>query len=339
MFVPMLFMPLSWWIVPESIRWLISKDNRKAATATITQVASFNGVQLSETQKKDVDEFLRYQDPVGNVSVWNLLKKPRLRKHFFALCVLLVTIRLLYDAHVRITQFLEYNLFVTFSVASALECFSGFAAYILADKWGRRSSLVFMFATSSVIELVRAISGSGEAERNLQLSLHFLGKFTITTAINVAFMMPVEVLPTVARSQASSIIHTIGFAIAFVSPFIVHWAESCRQCALLVLCIVAAVGALTCLLLLPETLDMDLPDTLQEGEDFARGQPRFPCCSRQHKNEDRYRVEEEEKGKHKVVLSGSKGSYIGRSSSKVGIKVQLSELDIRNGSFISGLNI
>ena len=40
-------------------------------------------------------------------------------------------------------------------------------------------------------------------------------------------------------------------------------AESCRQCALLVLCCVSALGAVTCMLFLPETLGMDLPDTLQ----------------------------------------------------------------------------
>ena len=89
--------------------------------------------------------------------------------------------------------------------------------------------------------------------------------------------------------------------------------ESCRQCALPVLCCVSALGAITCMIFLPETLgrdcmlflpealdmlflpetlgmlflpealgcmlflpytfNMDLPDTLEK--DFARRQPRF----------------------------------------------------------------
>jgi len=291
MYSPMLLVPLSWWIIPESIRWLISKDNLKDANKTILRVAHLNSANLSEHSKQEIELFLRYQEPQKQVSVISVLRTPRLRKHFLALCVVLISIRLLYDAHVRITKFLEYNLFVTFSVASALEVFSGFAAYVLADRCGRRSTLVVMFGMSSVIEAVRAVADS--SNRHVLLGMHFLGKFSITTAINLAFMLPVEVLPTVARSQACSIIHTLGFAVCFFSPLIVYWAESCRQCALLVLCCVSALGAVTCMLFLPETLGMDLPDTLQEGEEFARGQPRFALLRRRTR-EDKYRPGNEE---------------------------------------------
>ena len=37
------------------------------------------------------------------------------------LLTLRMSIRFLYDAHVRITQFINYNFFVAFSVSSALE--------------------------------------------------------------------------------------------------------------------------------------------------------------------------------------------------------------------------
>lgn len=53
------------------------------------------------------------------------------------------------------------------------------------------------------------------------MALHFGGKLSITTAMDIAFMFPVEVLPTVARSQAVSFIHTLGFVISFASPYIV----------------------------------------------------------------------------------------------------------------------
>jgi len=56
----------------------------------------------------------------------------------------------------------------------------------------------------------------------LQLLLHSMGKITITLAVNLCFMFPVEVLPTVARSQAAGVIHTLGFMVAFVSPYIVY---------------------------------------------------------------------------------------------------------------------
>ena len=39
---------------------------------------------------------------------------------------------------------------------------AGFAAYVLADRCGRRSTLVVMFGLSSVIEAVRAVADSSE---------------------------------------------------------------------------------------------------------------------------------------------------------------------------------
>jgi hypothetical protein len=50
---------------------------------------------------------------------------------------------------------------------------------------------------------------------------------------------------------------------------------------LLVLGIVGVLGGITALFL-PETLDKELPQTLQDGENFGKGQQflDFPCCSK-----------------------------------------------------------
>ena len=42
-------------IIPESIRWLISKDNLKDANKTILRVAHLNSANLSEHSKQEIE--------------------------------------------------------------------------------------------------------------------------------------------------------------------------------------------------------------------------------------------------------------------------------------------
>ena len=52
--------------------------------------------------------------------------------------------------------------------------------------------------------------------------LYFTNKLFIVTILDVALMMPVEVLPTVVRSSGSSVVHSLSYMGAVASPFIVQ---------------------------------------------------------------------------------------------------------------------
>lgn len=90
-----------------------------------------------------------------------------------------------------------------------------------------------------------------------------------------------EVLPTVVRAQGVALIHIMGYVASILAPFVVYLGEINAMLPLLILGLLGILGGLLSLLL-PETLDQELPQTLEDGENFGRNQKFWdmPCIKR-----------------------------------------------------------
>ena len=105
-----------------------------------------------------------------------------------------------------------------------------------------------------------------------------MGRFFINISYNVGLQYAAELLPTVVRAQGVALIHIMGYAATIASPFIVYLDVVSSVLPLLVLGVIGILGG--CLsLYLPETLNKDLPQTLQDGEIFGKDQGMWdlPC--------------------------------------------------------------
>lgn len=111
-------------------------------------------------------------------------------------------------------------------------------------------------------------------------TLAILGRFWINISYNIGLQYAAEVLPTVVRAQGVALIHIMGYVASILSPFVVYLDVVSSILPLLVLGVIGIVGGLVTLFL-PETLDKDLPQTLQDGEDFGKEQKMwdFPCIN------------------------------------------------------------
>ena len=77
-----------------------------------------------------------------------------------------LSVRLLTDCHIRLSQVFEGStIFVTVSVASALEMPAGMLAFFSADKLGRKMTIVVGFAMLFIGEGVLALTYSGTATK------------------------------------------------------------------------------------------------------------------------------------------------------------------------------
>lgn len=68
-----------------------------------------------------------------------------------------------------------------------------------------------------------------------------------------------------------ALIHIMGYVASIIAPFIVYLAVISPVLPLLLLGILGIIGGALALFL-PETLDHELPQTLQDGEDFGKDQ-------------------------------------------------------------------
>lgn len=83
------------------------------------------------------------------------------------------------------------------------------------------------------------------------------------------------------RAQGVALIHIMGYVASILAPYVVYLDVVSSILPLLVLGTLGIIGGILTLFL-PETLDKDLPQTLQDGEDFGRDQKMwdFPCIGR-----------------------------------------------------------
>lgn len=101
--------------------------------------------------------------------------------------------------------------------------------------------------------------------------LAIAGRFCMNITYNIGLQYAAELLPTVVRAQGVTLIHITGFIASIISPFIVYLSAIASFLPLLLLGIFGLIAG--CLVLaLPETLGQELPQTLQDGEDFGKDQ-------------------------------------------------------------------
>ncbi|KAF4533431.1 hypothetical protein B566_EDAN001156 [Ephemera danica] len=112
-------------------------------------------------------------------------------------------------------------------------------------------------------------------------TLAIMGRFSVNISYNIGLQYAAELLPTVVRAQGVALIHIMGYVAAIVSPFVVYLGNVSPALPFLVLGGLAIIGGILSLFL-PETLNHELPQTLQDGEDFGKDQEffEFPCCGK-----------------------------------------------------------
>lgn len=105
-----------------------------------------------------------------------------------------------------------------------------------------------------------------------------MGRFCVNISYNIGLQYAAELLPTVVRAQGVALIHIMGYVASIVAPFVVYLGVFHAVLPLMVLGVLGIAGGVLALFL-PETLDKELPQTLQDGEEFGKDQGLWdmPC--------------------------------------------------------------
>ncbi|XP_053978620.1 organic cation transporter protein isoform X1 [Hylaeus volcanicus] len=271
------------WLVPESARWLVSQGQIDRAIGILNKFERVNGTKVPEDVYKRFREtcakICKEEEADRTYSVLDLFKTPRLRNITILFIVIWMAISLVFDGHVRNVDNLGLNVFVTFTIAAATELPADTFLTVVLDRWGRR----WLACGSLVISGIFSIWASAVSSNIYSATLAILGRFWINISYNIGLQYAAEVLPTVVRAQGVALIHIMGYVASILAPFVVYLDVVSSILPLLVLGVIGIAGGLITLFL-PETLDKDLPQTLQDGENFGRDQKMwdFPCISRKN---------------------------------------------------------
>lgn len=290
------FLLLSYmWIMPESVRWLVSQGRRNDAIKIINKAAKVNGVEvpkhlLEETNPEipSVDGTISMANsnadlvkdepgPKVKRTVLDLLKTPNMRKRSLNMFFCWAVCTLVYYGLSSNSGNLGGNIFVNFIATMLIEIPSYVFSYLVLDRMGRKGTLSFVLLLGGGACFISGFIPEDIGWLIVTLSL--VGKFGIAAAFAIVYVYSAEIFPTEYRSVgigACSMCARVG---GIIAPFIASLADIYTPLPLLVFGVLSIISG--CLIvLLPETVGCELPQTLQESEEFGKDQPiwYFSCC-------------------------------------------------------------
>ncbi|XP_066993624.1 organic cation transporter protein isoform X2 [Anabrus simplex] len=265
---------LYYWLIPESVRWLLAKQQNSKATLIIRKAADMNGVQLSERLLTSFSE--KEKDPRGLIKAEDKEKGPLSAMKEVCKSRKLVVRALMLFFIWASCAFVYYGLsvnstsmggdkYLNFALVCLVEIPGYTMSWITMNKFGRRRSLAASLFLCSITCLGAAFAPQGMVWAEILLFL--IGKLGITSSFGIVFVFTAELYPTMIRSAgvgASSTMARIG---AMVAPFAPLLAQFYQPLPMIIFCAVSFLACLLCLPL-PETLGTKLPDTIEEVENL-----------------------------------------------------------------------
>lgn len=272
--LPGLLFMCYYWIIPESARWLLSKNRKHEAIENIKKAAKVNKVTIpeeilfnlldSEGEKKETPA-----QPEQTASVFDLFKYPNLRKK---------TLLIFFDWFVNSgtyyglswnTSNLGGNDLLNFLVFGAVEIPAYTFLLFTLNRWGRRTILCGCMLFAGVM-LLLTTAVPNEPEYNwLIVTLAMMGKLAITSSYGTVYIFSAEQFPTVIRNVglgAASMVARIG---GILAPFANLLADYWKPLPFIMFGALAFTGGLLSLLL-PETHNKPTLETIADGEKFGK---------------------------------------------------------------------
>ena len=253
-----------YFILPESVRWLLLKKKYNQANLILQTVASRNKTNLPSDD--EMEEFKKQEESVieHNENLLDLMKRPKLVFRLVITFLNWFVITMIYYGLSMNAASLAGDVFINFALLSLCEI-PGYTISYLTMTWlGRRFSLSSSLLVGGVSCLISSLMSHNPTVSTM---FFLLGKFGATAAFGTVYLYTGELFPTQVRSVCVGMSSMVGRLGAIVSPYIGLLATS-TGVTWLPMMVFAGAGILAGLvtLILPETRGSTLPRTLTEAE-------------------------------------------------------------------------
>ncbi|XP_017012290.2 solute carrier family 22 member 7 [Drosophila takahashii] len=263
--LPVVLMILMSWLLPESPSWLVSVGKIKRAIQVLKEAAKTNGKTISEEQWSDMQQCfeLKFLDEQSNkqYTCLDLFKTLRRAVVMIILIITWMIAALVYDAHVRVVDLLDTDVFITFTVASLVELPAGIVPILLLDRVGRKPTMIASMLLCASCSL---FAGLLKGQWNVTIAA-LCARFFVCIVYNVGQQWASEILPTVLRGQGLAVINVMGQVGALISPIVIYTHHFYHSLPMFIIAFLSLIGAVV-IVVLPETRNTVLPHTLEEAE-------------------------------------------------------------------------
>ncbi|XP_032678535.1 organic cation transporter protein-like [Odontomachus brunneus] len=270
-----IFLPL---LIPESVRWLLSKGKNDQVEKIYYKMARMNGLQVTDEAVREFKELNVIKPQTKNELVMSEERKPIVQ----VLHSSVILIRLLACSFCWLTNtFVYYGLslnsvafagdkYTNFVLVALVEIPAYFLTWLLTDHIGRKPTLSGSFLLSGVFCLaIQFIPKGGSSYA--PLLLYMAGKLCITIAFATIYIYTTELFPTTMRHSLLGICSMTGRIGSILSPQTPLLAQIMPALPLILFGAMGMIAGVLSLIF-PETLGTKLPDTVWEAENIGKVQ-------------------------------------------------------------------
>ncbi|XP_053969883.1 organic cation transporter-like protein [Anastrepha ludens] len=264
----------------ESAQWLIATKRYARAIKCLKYVAKLNKREVSD---EVFDEFKAYYQNKQNEerklktnkdTFWGMFRTPRLRKFTIIMVLKSMFISLTFDVVSKNMEGMGTSPFILFSATSISYILGGMTIILLQNRIGRKGmAFSTLFMSAIIISTTGFMVALLDTEKHSTLLAIMvgLGRYGVVVSYEAEAQYASEFIPTTVRGRGIANIHVAGFAFASLSSYVIYLGYYYKPLPSVLMSIIALMGALLCLAL-PETMNQKLPQTLKDGEEFARHQ-------------------------------------------------------------------
>lgn len=262
-----------WWIMDESPRWLWTQGRFKESIDIVAKALKMNRQpELDKTyysSKAKSSPASTIEQPRANLS--DLFKTPNLRKKTLNVCLNWFANSLVYYGLSLGVGSLPGNPFMILFINAVVEIPSYITVVILLDKLGRRSITSFLMLLGGICCIVAVHMAKGET---LTTTVVMMGKLFIAGSFAVIYNYSAELFPTVVRNSAMGLGSMCARLSGALTPLISLLDSFDPKVPAIIFGVVSIVSGVWTLFL-PETMNQPMPESLEDGEQFGKGDTFF----------------------------------------------------------------
>ncbi|XP_068424511.1 solute carrier family 22 member 7-like [Clinocottus analis] len=252
---------LTWRWIPESARWLLAHGRVKEAQFYLDKCATFNKRQKVSIKLETLTTNIETQDK--SYTYLHLIKTPKMRKITLLTGVVWFGVALTYyGISLNISGF-GLNIYLTHFIYSAIEVPAKLVIYSFLNIFGRKKCQAGTLLLTGVCIAVNIFLPKGLWHARAGVAI--LGKGLSEAAFTTLFLYTTELYATVVRQNGlgyTSFMSRLGVSVA---PLILLLEDVWSVLPQIIICSAAVVAGLAALLL-PETLNVKLPETIEDIE-------------------------------------------------------------------------
>ncbi|XP_068445342.1 solute carrier family 22 member 7-like [Clinocottus analis] len=267
---PLILSVMTWRWIPESARWLLANGKTEAAHHYLMECAKMNKKTkfMNTITQLELLEYTEGETDNKKHTIVDLFKTPKIRKMSICLGIVWCGVAFTYyGISLNITGF-GLNPYLSQVVFAAIEIPLKISVYFILNKFGRRLGEAGSLLLTGLCLFINIFVA--KEKWAIRTIVALFGKSMSEASFTIIFLYTTELFPTVLRQNGLGFTSFLARLAVSISPLVMLLEDQWHLLPAVIYCTVA-VGSGLVAGLLPETLNVRLPESIEDVEK-PRGQ-------------------------------------------------------------------